>query len=240
MADQNWALIGHLKQDAWTNQMSVSGINSFTVTDDAGNNQTTADSIFPQIRIVGKLYFNTTVSEMSATDCYAYFYSTGGFDEYYCYTPASNTIYSTGWNAAYGSYTTGGNISNSQWGKGMKTPQYTSAGSWNWGSDVTDIDGNTVTSSNARRGVWNNFVVDAYYQNQNRSQCFKTIMSSASNGNSSSTTDTGEQYNGLFYYGGAGTYSHYNMSSFIVYSAYTMRGEIMVYRAGLSNYVGGS
>jgi hypothetical protein len=65
-------------------------------------------------------------------------------------------------------------------------------------------------------------------------------MSSASNGNSSSTTDTGEQYNGLYYYGGAGSNTHYNMSSFIVYSGYTMRGEIMVYRAGLSNYVGGS
>ena len=133
------------------------------------------------VRIVGKLYFDTTVSQFSGSHINFYAYSTGNYDQYATYSTASSTTYSNTIQQT-GTYGGGNGYSYIQIGEGMYPSKYNGSGQYNWGSDVTDVDGNTVASDSPRRGVWTNFVIDAYYQNTNKMPSFKIKTAAATNG----------------------------------------------------------
>ena len=240
MAQQNMALIGHQQINSWTTSFGLTGLTGFQIFNDDGQHvATTTYGNFPGYRIVGKLYFDTTVSSFSASHINFYAYSTGNYDQYATYSSVSSTIYSTSL-AQSGNYTGGNGYSYIQIGEGMYPSKYNGTGQYNWGSDVTDVDGNTVASDSPRRGVWTNFVIDAYFQNTNKMPAFKIKTAAATNGFSTSTTDTFEQYSGRYYNGGGGSNNYYNLERIYITTSYNCRGEWFCYRIGNGNWVGGS
>tara|TARA_B100000287_G_scaffold94584_2_gene86742 strand:- start:2520 stop:3242 length:723 start_codon:yes stop_codon:yes gene_type:complete len=240
MANQNMALIGHQQINSWTSSFGMSGLTSVQVFNDDGQHVATTDyGQFPGYRIMGKLYFDTTVSSFSASHINVYVYSSGNYDQYATYSSPSNTVYSTT-NQQTGSYTGGNGYSYIRIGEGCYPSKYNGTGSYNWGSSVTDVDGNTVAPDSPRRGVWTNFVIDAYYQNTNKMPSIKIKTAAATNGFSNSTTDTYEQYSGRYYNGGGGSNNYYNFDSIYITTSYNCRGEWFCYRIGRGNWVGGS
>lgn len=241
MTNQNYALIGHVHQNAWTTSVGLYNLSSSVVSDDDGNGTTTGYDAFPGFRFVGKLFFDTTVSSFAGSHINFYYYSSGNYDQYATYSGASNTLYSNQM-VQSGSYSGGNGYSYIQWGDGAYPSCYGGNGSWNWGSDVTDVDGNTVGAGSPRRGVWTQFVVDAYFQNTNRMPAFKVKSAAATNGFNANTTDTSEtSYGGGRYYnGGGGSNNYYSLDNFYLQTSYSFRGDLFAYRIGRGNYVGGS
>jgi len=240
MAQQNMALIGHQQINSWSTSFGISNLTSVQIFNDEGQHvANTSYGDFPGYRIVGKLYFDTTVSQFSGSHINFYAYSTGNYDQYATYSTASSTTYSNTIQQT-GTYGGGNGYSYIQIGEGMYPSKYNGSGQYNWGSDVTDVDGNTVASDSPRRGVWTNFVIDAYYQNTNKMPSFKIKTAAATNGFSTSTTDTSEQYSGRYYNGGGGSNNYYNLDGIYITTGYQCRGEWFCYRMGRENWVGGS
>jgi len=241
MTNQNYALIGHVHQNSWTTSVGLYNLSTSVVSDDDGNGTTTGYDAFPGFRFVGKLFFDTTVSNFSMSHINFYYYSSGNYDTYGTYSSAGNNIPSNSMIQS-GSYSGGNGYSYIPWGEGAYPSQYGGNGSWNWGSDVTDVDGNTVGAGSPRRGVWTQFVVDAYFQNQNKMPSFKIKSAAATNGFNANTTDTSEtSYGGGRYYnGGGGSNNYYSLDNFYLQTSYNFRGDLFAYRIGRGNYVGGS
>ena len=240
MTQQNMVLIGHQQINSWTTSFGMNNLTTVQVFNDDGQwSATSTYDQFPGYRIMGKLYFDTNISSFSGSHISFYAYSSGNYDQYYTYSSPSSTIYSTT-NQNSGNYTGGNGHSYVYIGDGCYPSRYNSGGQYNWGSNVTDVDGNTVASDSPRRGVWTNFVIDAYYQNNNKMPSFKIKTAAATNGFSSSTTDTSEQYSGRYFHGGGATNNYYNINDIYITSSYQCRGEWFCYRIGRGNYVGGS
>ena len=122
-----------------------------------------------------KLFVSTSFSSSHIS---FYAYSSGNYDQYYTYSTPSSTVYSTT-NQQTGNYTGGNGHSYIYMGDGFYPSKYNGTGTYNWGSSVTDVEGNTVASDSPRRGVWTNFVIDAYYQNSNKMPSFKIKTAAA-------------------------------------------------------------
>ena len=241
MTNQNYALIGHVHQNSWNSSIGLYNLSSTNVADDDGNQTTTSYDNFPGFRFVGKLFFDAPVSNFGNTQINFYYYSSGGYDSYYTYSTPSNTMYSTQLTQS-GNYAGGNGYSYIPVGDGFYPSTYGGSGSWNWGSDVTDVDGNTVGAGSPRRGVWTQFVVDVHYQNTNKMPALKVKTAAATNGFDNITTSTSEaSYGGGRYYNGGGaSNSYFALDNFYIQTSYNFRGDIFAYRIGRGNYVGGS
>jgi len=219
---------------AMTNLQNVQVFN-----DDGQHSATTTYANFPGYRFVGKIFLDATVSQFSTSHINFYIYSTSNYDTYYTYSSPSTQVYSNTL-VQSGNYTGGNGYTYIPIGEGFYPSKYAGGGSWDWGSDVTDVDGNTVSSDSPRRGVWTNFVIDAYFQNVNKQSTVKIKTAAATNGFSTSTTDTSESYSGRYYHGGGGSNNYYRLDDVYLTTSYNFRGDLFCYRIGTGNWVGGS
>jgi hypothetical protein len=233
MANQNWYLQSHYHAQSSHTNLTISNLQSGTVTDDQGNTTAVNSSNFPVYRLVCKLRFDT---QNMASNSYFWIMMGGNQSSW-----DGSNMYSGDWTSKYSSqmYSNyGQDFGNSRpgiyCGSGMFGASYNY---YAWGSAVTDSEGVTVQSYDVRRGAYTTIDFNTYHQNTNWYPGGVGSSSGVYNGSSASpVTYQAESGSWGFATGGTSNATYFN--EITLSSSYGFQGDILLYRGAIQNYVG--
>ncbi|OUW44322.1 MAG: hypothetical protein CBD49_00860 [Acidimicrobiaceae bacterium TMED189] len=151
MADQQWVLETHLQANNAVSSVTFSSNNSQYATNQAGNTTLLDYPNAPVFRIHFKVQFQTSANSLGSSNFYFHGNYQSSNDFVYDYASATSNTTMTPNSAVGTSRDYGYSTGNQQLGYGSMGSQFSS---YNWGTAVTDLDGNSVASTSRRRGAW--------------------------------------------------------------------------------------
>jgi len=162
MADQNWVLQAHIHQNTLTNSVQFTNTTSAYATNEAGSTTLMSYGNAPVFRIYYKVQFSYFGYDMNGANFYLHGNYSAGNDYVYDYFNFGNgSMYTGSWsnsNTTYGYNNTYNQMGSTQVGSAFS--------GYNWGSNVTDIDGNKVASTADRRRAWTTGWLETHFPNQ--------------------------------------------------------------------------
>lgn len=236
MTNQNWVLQQHYHAQNGTTNLTIQNVNgSQQVVDDSGQATYINNGNFPVYRLVMKVTF-----EVSNMNSYNYLIirfggNSSSWDNAIIHRDNANTYFANQTSGSYGTDTTYSRQGLS-FGHSVMGSQYSG---YQWGSTVTATDGTSVPSTDIKR--WAPSVIDMNTYHQNTNWFPGSVGSAASVYNGVSASNVTSDYSGgAFGFGSCGTSSSNAFNNIEIASSYNMRGDFLLYRAGISDYVGGS
>lgn len=163
MADQPWVLETHIAQNNLTSSISFTNLNSQYATDSAGSTTLLDYTNAPVYRILFKIQFQTSTNSLGSSNFYFHGNYASGNDWVYDYQSATTHTSMSPYSWAGTSRDHGYSSGNQQVGYAVGGSQFTS---YNWGTSVNDIDGNSVPANSRRRGAWATGWVENHFPNQ--------------------------------------------------------------------------
>ena len=233
MSNQNWYLQSHYHAQSNHSSVTISNIQSGTVTDSAGAQTNINEQNFPVYRLVMKLSFDTT---NMASNSYFWIMMGGNQSSW-----DGANIYSGDWTTRYSSQmyaNTGQDQGSSRSGIYCGSAMFGASYSYyGWGSNVTDSEGATVLPYDVRRKAYTTIDFNTYHQNTNWFPGGVGSSSAVYNGTSaSSVANQAESGSWGFAQGGTNNAAYFN--DITISSSYSFMGDILLYRGGIQNYVG--
>ena len=236
MADQNWYLQAHYHAQTPHSSVTFSNLNSGpNVTKDDGTTTNVNYGNFPVFRLVAKITLETASNPSNSYVSTRFGGGASGqWDGVNWYSQASNTQYSSQNSGNYGS-DNGQSRNGIYHGTGTMVSHYNYYG---WGASVTDSQGVSVPGYNARRQTYTTFDISNW---TNGNFYAGGVGSGSGCYNGSSATDlTSEANAGAWNIFCGGESGVYGMADLYFSTSNTFVGDLLLYRSGNLNYVGGS
>ena len=233
MSDQNWYLQSHYHAQSNHSSLTISNLQSGTVTSSTGTQTNVNESNFPVYRLVMKLSFDTT---NMASNSYFWIQMGGNQSSW-----DGANIYSGDWTTRYSNQM----YSNSGQDQGQSRPGIYCGGSmfgssysyYAWGSAITDSEGATVQSYDVRRKAFTTIDFNTYHQNSSWYPGGVGSSSAVYNGTSASSV-VNQAESGSWGFAQGGTSNQASFTDITINSSITFTGDILLYRGGILNYVG--
>ena len=233
MANQNWYLQSHYHAQSAHSGVTISNLQSGSVTDDQGNTYSVNQGGFPIYRLVMKLTFDNTNMAANSYFTIRMGGNAGSWDNAVWYAGDWTTKYSAYYNNT-GSSDTGNSRPGIYCGAGMFGASYSY---YAWGNAITDSEGATVESYDVRRKVYTTIDCKTYHQNNNWYPGGVMSSTAVYTGTSGSSV-TNQAESGAWAIGMGGTSGSASFSDIQISSSINFMGDILLYRGGIQNYVG--
>jgi len=233
MSNQNWYLQSHYHAQSNHSSVTISNLQSGSVTSSTGTQTVVNESNFPVYRLVMKLSFDTT---NMASNSYFWIQMGGNQSSW-----DGANIYSGDWTTRYSNqmYSNSGQDQGYSragicCGGGMFGASYSYYG---WGSNVTDSEGATVLPYDVRRKAFTTIDFNTYHQNSNWYPGGVGSSSAVYNGTSASSVNN-QAESGSWGFAQGGTSAQASIGDMTIYSSSSFTGDILLYRGGIQNFVG--
>jgi hypothetical protein len=231
MADQNWVLLSHIYQNAWTSSVTFSNTINGLATNSAGGTTTLDYTNAPVFRIHFKMQINTG-SDLSGSQFRTWGNYSSGNDFAMHWENGNQTGQKTpgSWNGCGGNDGYSSSYQNA--GYAMKGSQFSS---YAWGPTVTDIDGNSVVPTNARRQAWSTGWLETHYDNQAAYYPWHWFYGMCTDQETDGSSGTGTYGWGAWGMGAGGCSTGPYIDTINLACDYNFRGDFFLFRGMDSN-----
>lgn len=236
MTNQNWVLQQHYHAQNATTNLTIQNVNgSQQVVDDSGQATYINSANFPVYRLVMKVTFETSTMNNNGYLIIRFGGNSSSWDNAIIHRDQANTYYASQQSSSYSLDATY-NRNGIHLGHSVMGCQYSGYG---WGSTVTATDGTSVTATDIKRWAPTTIDLNTFHQNSNWYPGCVGSSTAVYNGVSAASA-TSDYSGGAFGFGGCGTTASSNFTNIEIGSSYSMRGDFLLYRAAIDDYVGGS
>ena len=233
MADQCWVLQAHIHQNTATSAVQFTNTTSSGATDEGGTTRTLTYTNAPVYRILYKVQFQTSANSLGSSGFYFYgnYQSNNDYAMDYLSGTSNSTLYpnSTSNTSPDYNYSTSGQYM----GYGAMGSQFSS---YNWGSAVTDIDGNSVASNSRRRSAWNIGWLETHFPNQSAYYPWIYHNSIVTDQHSDGSSSQGTVDWGAWTMGAGGCSAGPYIDNITINSSYNFYGDFFLFRGCNGDY----
>ena len=227
MADQPWVLETHVAMNNASSSVTFSNLNSQYATNAAGNQTLLDYPNAPVYRILFKMQFQTSANVLSSSNMYFHGNYMNSNDFVYDYQSAQNVTsmspYSWSSTSRDYSYST----TYQQVGYAVGGSQFNN---YNWGTTVTDIDGNSVPSNSRRRQAWVTGWFETHFPNQNAYYPWHYHLGMVTDQQQDNSASAPTADWGAWGIGAGGCTAGPYIDSITIGSAYNFIGDFFVFR----------
>lgn len=233
MSDQCWVLQAHIHQNTATSAVAFTSTTSGSATDAAGNTLTLSYANAPVFRILYKVQFQTSANALGNSNFYfhGYYNSSNDYSSDYMSGTSNSTLYpnSPSNTSPDYNYSTAGQYM----GYGAMGSQFSS---YNWGSDVTDTNGNTVPSNSRRRMAWNVGWLETHFPNSSAYYPWIYHNSIVTDQQGDGSSSVGGPNWGAWIMGAGGCSAGPDVSNITITAGYNFVGDFFLFRGLNGDY----
>ena len=233
MSDQCWVLQAHIHQNTATSSVQFTNTTSQNCTNAAGQTTLMSYGNAPVFRILCKVMFLTSANSLGSSGLYFYgnYQSNNDYSHDYMSGTSNSTLYpnAPSQTSPEYNYSTAGQYM----GYGAMGSQFSS---FDWGSAVTDVEGNSVASNSRRRSAWNVIWLENHFPNQSAYYPWSYHNSIVTDQQSDGSSSQGTTNWGAWVMGAGGCSAGPYIDNITIQSSYNFYGDFFLFRGLNGSY----